>query len=164
MDHTDHISRSVIEHVQTFYWHSIVRKTGFVSKLCSEAHWCACLFRITKLHIQQALIQSGHAYRCFCSPDTLTEIKEKLARSGSSSSYDRRCLHLTEEEVARKVRAGEKYTVRFNVRKLDDFYSFYGAHTLVCRILPVHQDVLQLTLSFVTWGTRMHLLLRIPSS
>ncbi|KAF8907594.1 hypothetical protein CPB84DRAFT_1843807 [Gymnopilus junonius] len=60
------------------------------------------------------LIESGHAYRCFCSPDELLEIKAKLARAGSSSSYDRRCLHLTEEEVARKLRAGEKHTVRFN--------------------------------------------------
>uniref|UniRef100_A0A8H8CR71 Glutamate--tRNA ligase, mitochondrial n=1 Tax=Psilocybe cubensis TaxID=181762 RepID=A0A8H8CR71_PSICU len=60
------------------------------------------------------LIESGHAYRCFCSPDSLSETKEKLARSGSSASYDRKCLHLTEEEVARKLRAGEKHTVRFN--------------------------------------------------
>ncbi|PPQ68343.1 hypothetical protein CVT25_007592 [Psilocybe cyanescens] len=60
------------------------------------------------------LIESGHAYRCFCSPDSLSETKEKLAKSGSSASYDRKCLHLTEEEVARKLRAGEKHTVRFN--------------------------------------------------
>ena len=59
--------------------------------------------------------QTGHAYRCFCSPDVLTETRVKLARSGSSASYDRRCLHLTEEEVARKVKAGEKHIVRFNV-------------------------------------------------
>jgi len=63
------------------------------------------------------LLKSGHAYRCFCSPDTLSEVKEKLARSGSSASYDRRCLHLTEEEVARKVRAGEKHVVRFNASR-----------------------------------------------
>ncbi|KAJ7170587.1 hypothetical protein C8R43DRAFT_1085164 [Mycena crocata] len=60
------------------------------------------------------LLSSGHAYRCFCSMDTLTELREKLARSGSSQSYDKRCLHLTEEEVARRVRAGERHIVRFN--------------------------------------------------
>ncbi|KAF8798216.1 glutamyl-tRNA synthetase [Phlegmacium glaucopus] len=60
------------------------------------------------------LLETGHAYRCFCSPDVLTETRVKLARSGSSTSYDRRCLHLTEEEVARKVKAGEKHVVRFN--------------------------------------------------
>ncbi|KAJ7127136.1 glutamyl-tRNA synthetase [Mycena epipterygia] len=60
------------------------------------------------------LLSSGHAYRCFCSMDTLTELREKLARAGSSQSYDKRCLHLTEEEVARRVRAGEKHIVRLN--------------------------------------------------
>lgn len=60
-------------------------------------------------------MQSGHAYHCFCSADKLTEIREKLARSGSNLSYDKTCLHLTDEEVARKIRAGEKSVVRLNV-------------------------------------------------
>ncbi|KAJ7284860.1 hypothetical protein C8J57DRAFT_1051890 [Mycena rebaudengoi] len=60
------------------------------------------------------LLSSGHAYRCFCSMDTLAELREKFARTGSSQSYDRRCLHLTEEDVARRVRAGEKSIVRIN--------------------------------------------------
>ncbi|KAF7327569.1 tRNA-synt-1c domain-containing protein [Mycena kentingensis (nom. inval.)] len=60
------------------------------------------------------LLNSGHAYRCFCSMNTLTEVREKLARTGSNTTYDRRCLHLTEEEVARRVRAGEKYIIRLN--------------------------------------------------
>lgn len=63
----------------------------------------------------QLLPQSGHAYRCFCSPDKLTATRERLARTGSNSTYDKTCLHLTEEEVARRVRAGEKSIVRLNV-------------------------------------------------
>ncbi|KAI8983303.1 glutamyl-tRNA synthetase [Trametes punicea] len=64
------------------------------------------------------LLESGHAYRCFCSADKLTAIREKLARTGSNSTYDKTCLHLTEEEVARRVRAGEKFIVRLNDGKL----------------------------------------------
>ncbi|KAJ7903667.1 hypothetical protein B0H14DRAFT_2665871 [Mycena olivaceomarginata] len=60
------------------------------------------------------LLNSGHAYRCFCSLDTLSEIREKFARMGSGQSYDMRCLHLTEEESARRLRAGEKHIVRLN--------------------------------------------------
>ena len=52
----------------------------------------------------------------------LTETREKLARAGSSTSYDSRCLHLTEEEVARKVKAGEKHIVRFSIS--GDSFSF----------------------------------------
>ncbi|KAF7794694.1 hypothetical protein EIP86_005832 [Pleurotus ostreatoroseus] len=60
------------------------------------------------------LLDSGHAYRCFCSPDRLAATREKLARTGSNDTYDKTCLHLTEEEAARRVRAGEKYVVRLN--------------------------------------------------
>ncbi|KAG6874159.1 hypothetical protein C0995_005577 [Termitomyces sp. Mi166 len=60
------------------------------------------------------LLDSGHAYRCFCSVDKMAEIRERLARSGSNKTYDKTCLHLTEEEVARKIRAGEKSVVRLN--------------------------------------------------
>ncbi|KAF9073944.1 hypothetical protein BDP27DRAFT_1317719 [Rhodocollybia butyracea] len=60
------------------------------------------------------LIDNGNAYRCFCSVDQLTEVKARLARSGSNSTYDKKCLYLSDEEVARKVKAGEKFVVRVN--------------------------------------------------
>lgn len=66
------------------------------------------------------LLESGHAYRCFCSPDKLAATREKLARTGSNATYDKSCLHLTEEEVARRVRAGERSIVRLNDDKLPD--------------------------------------------
>ncbi|EGN92927.1 hypothetical protein SERLA73DRAFT_64871 [Serpula lacrymans var. lacrymans S7.3] len=66
------------------------------------------------------LLDSGHAYRCFCSSDKLNSTREKLARTGSNVTYDKACLSLTEEEVARRVRAGEKSIVRLNVSGLDD--------------------------------------------
>jgi hypothetical protein len=47
--------------------------------------------------------------------DRLSEVREKLARTGSNATYDRQCLHLTEEEAARRVKAGEKSVVRLNV-------------------------------------------------
>ncbi|KAM5534385.1 hypothetical protein V8D89_011978 [Ganoderma adspersum] len=64
------------------------------------------------------LLDSGHAYRCFCSMDKLAATREKLARTGSNSTYDKTCLHLTEEEAARRVRAGEKFVIRLNDGKL----------------------------------------------
>ncbi|KAI6020987.1 hypothetical protein BKA83DRAFT_4293667 [Pisolithus microcarpus] len=64
------------------------------------------------------LLESGHAYRCFCSPDKLASTRERLARTGSNATYDKACLHLTEEEVVRRVRAGESSIVRFNDDRL----------------------------------------------
>ncbi|EPQ61238.1 glutamyl-tRNA synthetase [Gloeophyllum trabeum ATCC 11539] len=60
------------------------------------------------------LLESGRAYRCFCTPDRLSATRERLARSGSNETYDKACLHLTDEEVARRVRAGEKHIIRLN--------------------------------------------------
>ncbi|KAH9982123.1 glutamyl-tRNA synthetase [Lactifluus volemus] len=59
-------------------------------------------------------LQNGHAYRCFCSPDRLSQTRERLARAGLNSTYDKHCLSLPSEEVARRVRAGEKNVVRLN--------------------------------------------------
>ncbi|CAL1696808.1 unnamed protein product [Somion occarium] len=49
------------------------------------------------------LLDSGHAYRCFCSADTLAATRERLARTGSNATYDKACLNLTEEEVMRRA-------------------------------------------------------------
>ncbi|EIW86053.1 glutamyl-tRNA synthetase [Coniophora puteana RWD-64-598 SS2] len=74
------------------------------------------------------LLDSGHAYRCFCSPDKLSSTRERLARTGSNATYDKACLHLTEEEVARKVKSGEKHIVRLND---DNLPSRPPAHDIV---------------------------------
>ncbi|KAF9442598.1 glutamyl-tRNA synthetase [Macrolepiota fuliginosa MF-IS2] len=60
------------------------------------------------------LLESNHAYRCFCTPDRLAETREKLARTGSNATYDKSCLHLTHEEVARRVKAGQRSIIRLN--------------------------------------------------
>ncbi|KAF8508497.1 glutamyl-tRNA synthetase [Gautieria morchelliformis] len=60
------------------------------------------------------LLDARHAYRCFCSPTHLSETKERLHKTGSSATYDRTCLHLTEEEVARRVKSGERSVIRLH--------------------------------------------------
>ncbi|KAF8584958.1 glutamyl-tRNA synthetase [Ramaria rubella] len=60
------------------------------------------------------LLDTRHAYRCFCSPATLSGIRERLHKTGSNATYDRSCLHLTDEEVARRVRSGEKSVIRLH--------------------------------------------------
>ncbi|KAF8823996.1 hypothetical protein HHX47_DHR9000440 [Lentinula edodes] len=61
--------------------------------------------------IRKALSWAGLDYDY---ADELADVKTRLARSGSNNTYDKRCLHLSDEEVARKVKAGEKFVVRIN--------------------------------------------------
>ena len=62
------------------------------------------------------LLQEGKAYRCFCSSERLATLKKK----GSSSLYDRMCLHLGEEEGRARARGGESHVVRLLVPEREE--------------------------------------------
>ncbi|KIW03627.1 glutamate-tRNA ligase [Verruconis gallopava] len=64
-----------------------------------------------KAHSEE-LIESGHAYRCFCSAETLQKKGQQRSQSGLATMYDRTCYHLSAEESKARVAYGEKYTVR----------------------------------------------------
>ena len=63
----------------------------------------------------QKLLESGHAYPCFCTAEEL-ETKRKLAEAaGGNPQYDGTWRDADPEEVKRRMEAGEPYTVRFKV-------------------------------------------------
>lgn len=76
-----------------------------------------------ELYHQEAerLLQDGHAYRCFCTPETLAEMRSKQQEAKEFVKYDRRCLGLSEEQVKAKLEAGEAYVLRL---KMPDDYCF----------------------------------------
>ncbi|HPZ01275.1 MAG TPA: glutamate--tRNA ligase [Candidatus Cloacimonas sp.] len=63
----------------------------------------------------QYLLDSGFAYPCFCSPETLTKMREEQQSKGEFVKYDRRCLSLTKSEIEQKIAAGEKYVIRLKM-------------------------------------------------
>ncbi|KAJ1938749.1 Glutamate--tRNA ligase mitochondrial, partial [Linderina pennispora] len=60
----------------------------------------------------QLLLDSGHAYRCFCDSHRLELLRQEATVQGRAPMYDRRCLHLSQRQVDEKLRTGEPYTVR----------------------------------------------------
>ena len=58
------------------------------------------------------LIESGHAYRCFCTKERLEEVNKIKAASGQPTGYDRHCRNLTQEEIDANLAAGIPYVVR----------------------------------------------------
>ncbi|KAG9235895.1 glutamyl-tRNA synthetase [Amylocarpus encephaloides] len=62
-------------------------------------------------HAEQ-LLKTGHAYRCFCTPQRMLELAEFRAKSGQASAYDRRCLHVSQEESDDKASQGFEHTIR----------------------------------------------------
>jgi glutamyl-tRNA synthetase len=63
----------------------------------------------------QAMLDSGLAYRCFCTPAELDERRKAAEAAKTAFKYDRRCDRLDNDEVARRVAAGEPSVVRFRV-------------------------------------------------
>lgn len=49
------------------------------------------------------LIQNGNAYFCYCTPEELEEIRAQARADKQPRSYDRRCRHLTSEELDRFI-------------------------------------------------------------
>ena len=61
------------------------------------------------------LLESGSAYRCFCTPAELEERRRDAEARKEAFKYDRRCDRLPREEVERRVAAGMPFVVRFRV-------------------------------------------------
>ena len=65
------------------------------------------------------LVASGHAYRCYCSPDRLKEERQRAEAAGGGWLYDRRCLSLTPEQLSDYQAAGAAPAIRFRVPEGD---------------------------------------------
>ncbi len=68
-------------------------------------------FELYRRHAAQ-LLESGAAYRCFCTPERLQSLREAQAGRSSSPGYDRLCRGLSKEEVQEKLDEGTPHTVR----------------------------------------------------
>ena len=62
-----------------------------------------------------ALVASGHAYYCYCTPEELRARREAAEKVEGGWKYDRVCLALTADEIARRERAKMPRAVRFKV-------------------------------------------------
>lgn len=76
---------------------------------------------IYKKHAQQ-LLDTGHAYRCFCSAERLNALAEHKHKLGLATDYDRTCASIPKEESADRAHKGESHTIRL---KVPDQYPTY---------------------------------------
>lgn len=61
------------------------------------------------------LLESGNAYRCFCTPEELQARREEAQKNKTDYKYNRTCLNLSPEEVQKKLDAGTPNVVRIKV-------------------------------------------------
>ena len=61
------------------------------------------------------LIEVGHAYYCFCSPERLHNIRQEQMKLKLPVRYDGTCRRLNPEEAMARVSAGESHVIRFKM-------------------------------------------------
>lgn len=76
-------------------------------------------FQSQRLDIYQRyarqLVESGHAYYCFCSPERLAELRQQQLQRKEALGYDRHCRHLDPQQAAERVAAGESAVIRLKM-------------------------------------------------
>ncbi len=72
----------------------------------------------------QKLLESGHAYKCFCTKEDLDRKREEARKKKTALQYDGTCRNLTPEEIRKKEAAGMPYIIRLRVPRGEGFVSF----------------------------------------
>lgn len=69
------------------------------------------------------MIEQGKAYPCFCTPEELEKIREKQEAAKVRTGYYgvwAHCRNISVDEAIEKIKAGEKYIVRFKSQGRED--------------------------------------------
>lgn len=63
----------------------------------------------------EELVQKGHAYYCFCTPERLAALRAEQEKRKENVGYDRLCRKLSLEEAQHKIKSGIPYVIRFKI-------------------------------------------------
>ena len=66
-------------------------------------------------HYARKLVDLGHAYYCFCTPERLAQVREQQQKLKQLPLYDGLCRRLDPDEANRRVAHGEAHVVRFKM-------------------------------------------------
>ncbi|KAI1805868.1 hypothetical protein F4811DRAFT_513817 [Daldinia bambusicola] len=61
----------------------------------------------------EELLEKGLAYRCFCTPEELDQMRALSIQEGKQPIYNGTCSHISPDEAARRAANGESHCVRF---------------------------------------------------
>lgn len=69
------------------------------------------------------MLEEGKAYPCFCTPEEIEEIRQKQEKAKIRPGYYgvwAKCRHFTVEQMAEKIKNGEKYIIRLKSQGRED--------------------------------------------
>jgi glutamyl-tRNA synthetase len=65
----------------------------------------------------EKLLESGHAYRCFCSMERLNQMREEQQKVKMAPMYDKHCLTRPQDELTQLLERKVPYVIRLNIPK-----------------------------------------------
>ena len=65
-------------------------------------------------HTRQ-LVEQGHAYPCFCTPERLEQLRAEQQAKGETPRYDGHCRNLPASEARRRTATGEAHVIRMKI-------------------------------------------------
>ncbi len=63
----------------------------------------------------QKLVQAGHAFYCFATPEELSQMRQEQMAGGGTPKYDGRGLAISTAEVESRLAAGESHVIRMKI-------------------------------------------------
>lgn len=63
----------------------------------------------------QKLLETGHAYKCFCTKEALDQKRQDAIQQKTTFKYDGACRNLAHEDIAEKEASGMPYAIRLKV-------------------------------------------------
>ncbi|KAI1479631.1 hypothetical protein F4774DRAFT_121864 [Daldinia eschscholtzii] len=99
-----------------------------------------------KLYTEHAeqLIEKGLAYRCFCTPEELDQMRALSIQEGKQAIYNGTCSHIAPDVAARRAANGEPHCVRFKCGQQpivnDLVYGYYKKPTVEDDFIIIKQD------------------------
>lgn len=113
-DQTRYVEGAVQDFIDMFEWAGIEFDEGPNKDGGYGPYYQSERLDIYKQHAQQ-LLDAGHAYRCFCSPERLEQMRKFQERSKLPPKYDRLCFRLTPDQVQKNIEQGIPHTLRMRV-------------------------------------------------
>lgn len=113
-DRSRYVSGAIESLIDTLHWAGLEYDEGPVIGGPSGPYIQSERLEIYRSQAKQ-LIESGHAYRCFCTPGRLEEMRKRQEKEKLSFKYDRHCLSLTPGEITANLANGTPHVIRMNV-------------------------------------------------
>src|SRR4051812_4468883 len=63
----------------------------------------------------QKLVDSGHAYPCFCTAERLDQVRAQQKAANLTTRYDGHCRNLSQDQIAKQKAAGMPNVIRLRV-------------------------------------------------